>query len=78
MLSSLRSEVLFRTSLCQKHLDVDEYISNKLKFTLGANNPLNEYPTAQTDGWTDQGGLADSVQMGSDGRYIFSRIGFKF
>lgn len=53
-------------------------ISDNLKFTLGANNLLNTYPTAQTDGWTDQGGLADSVQMGSDGRYIFSRIGFNF
>ena len=53
-------------------------ILDSLKFTLGANNLLNIYPTAQTDGWTDQGGLADSVQMGSDGRYVFTRIGFNF
>tara|TARA_R110002050_G_scaffold16019_2_gene49061 strand:- start:157983 stop:161009 length:3027 start_codon:yes stop_codon:yes gene_type:complete len=49
-----------------------------LKLTIGANNLFNTYPTPQFDGWTDQGGLADSVQMGSDGMYIFSRINFNF
>ncbi|SFW22506.1 TonB-dependent receptor [Cellulophaga fucicola] len=49
-----------------------------LKLTIGANNLFNKYPTPQFDGWTDQGGLADSVQMGSDGTYIFSRINFNF
>ena len=53
-------------------------ISDSLKFTLGANNLFNKYPTPQFDGWTDQGGLADSVQMGSDGRYVFSRLNFSF
>ena len=49
-----------------------------LKLIIGANNLLNQYPTPQTDGWTDQGGLMDSVQMGSDGAYIFSRLNFSF
>ena len=49
-----------------------------LKLTVGANNLLNKYPTPQFDGWTDQGGLADSVQMGSDGTYVFSRITYNF
>ncbi len=48
-----------------------------LKLTIGGNNLLNEYPTEQFDGWTDQGGFNDSVQMGSDGRYLFSRLGVK-
>ena len=52
--------------------------TESLNLTLGANNLFNEYPTSQFDGWTDQGGLADSVQMGSDGRYIFARLGFNF
>jgi iron complex outermembrane receptor protein len=52
--------------------------SKSLKLTLGANNLFNIYPTSQFDGWTDQGGLADSVQMGSDGTYVFSRLGFSF
>ncbi len=52
--------------------------TESLNLTLGANNLFNKYPTSQFDGWTDQGGLADSVQMGSDGRYIFARLGFNF
>ncbi|WP_299157167.1 TonB-dependent receptor [uncultured Tenacibaculum sp.] len=51
--------------------------TEKLKFTIGGNNIFNIYPTPQFDGWTDQGGLADSVQMGSDGAYFFARLGFK-
>ncbi|MBU2938650.1 TonB-dependent receptor [Lacinutrix sp. C3R15] len=53
-------------------------ITKGLNITVGANNLFNTYPTSQFDGWTDQGGLADSVQMGSDGRYIFTRLGFSF
>lgn len=51
-------------------------LSDKIKFSLGANNLFNKYPTPQFDGWTDQGGLADSVQMGSDGTYVFGRLNF--
>lgn len=51
-------------------------ISEKLKLSIGANNLFNKYPTPQFDGWTDQGGLADSVQMGSDGTYVFGRLSF--
>ncbi|TVZ59620.1 iron complex outermembrane receptor protein [Flavobacteriaceae bacterium MAR_2010_105] len=59
-------------------LSLSYEFSKSLKLTLGANNLFNTYPTPQFDGWTDQGGLADSVQMGSDGTYIFSRLGFRF
>lgn len=52
-------------------------ISENLKFSIGANNLFNKYPTPQFDGWTDQGGLADSVQMGSDGTYFFGRLNFR-
>ncbi|QDO95028.1 TonB-dependent receptor [Formosa sediminum] len=52
--------------------------TENINLTLGANNLFNTYPTPQFDGWSDQGGLADSVQMGSDGRYIFTRLGFSF
>ncbi|MGK0253611.1 MAG: iron complex outermembrane receptor protein, partial [Mariniflexile sp.] len=51
--------------------------TEKLTLTIGANNLFNTYPTPQFDGWTDQGGLADSVQMGSDGTYVFGRLNFK-
>ena len=53
-------------------------LSDNLKLNIGANNLFNKYPTPQFDGWTDQGGLADSVQMGSDGMYIFTRLSFNF
>jgi len=49
-----------------------------LMLTVGGNNLLNTYPTPQFDGWTDQGGFNDSVQMGSDGAYFFGRLGFNF
>ena len=59
-------------------LSVTYNLTNNLSLTLGGNNILNTYPTPQFDGWTDQGGFNDSVQMGSDGAYVFGRIGFKF
>ena len=53
-------------------------LNDNLKLSIGSNNLLNTYPTPQFDGWTDQGGFNDSVQMGSDGRYVFARVGFNF
>ncbi|MDX1421170.1 MAG: TonB-dependent receptor, partial [Rubricoccaceae bacterium] len=50
-------------------------VTPNVRLTLGANNVFNTYPTPQFDTWTDQGGLNDSVQMGSDGAYVFGRIG---
>ena len=53
-------------------------ITDKVKLTIGANNLFNIFPTEQYDGWTDQGGFSDSVQIGSDGMYLFSRLNFSF
>jgi len=53
-------------------------INENLNIAFGANNITNTYPTAQFDGWTDQGGFNDSVQMGSDGMFLFGRLGFRF
>ncbi|WP_405566606.1 TonB-dependent receptor [Polaribacter sp. Asnod6-C07] len=64
-------------SLITTDLSLGYKISDKVNITLGANNLFNIYPTSQFDGWTDQGGLADSVQMGSDGAYYFTRINFR-
>lgn len=52
-------------------------LTKNLKLTIGGNNILNTYPTPQYDGWTDQGGFNDSVQMGSDGAFFFSRLGIR-
>ena len=59
-------------------LSLGYLINDNLSFTIGANNVFNTYPTPQFDGWTDQGGFNDSVQMGSDGLYLFGRFGFNF
>jgi iron complex outermembrane receptor protein len=59
-------------------LSLSYRLTDGLQLTIGANNILNTYPTPQFDGWTDQGGFNDSVQMGSDGAYYFTRIGFNF
>ncbi len=59
-------------------LSIGYQFFDQLNLTIGANNLLNAYPTPQYDGWTDQGGFNDSVQMGADGMYLFGRIGFKF
>lgn len=53
-------------------------ITPGIGIAVGANNLFNKYPTPQFDAWTDQGGMNDSVQMGSDGAYYFGRINFKF
>jgi iron complex outermembrane receptor protein len=53
-------------------------LTENLKLSVGANNLFNTYPTPQFDGWTDQGGFNDSVQMGSDGAYFFGTVGFNF
>jgi len=70
------------TDIYKKAMTVDLNLSyefsDAITFTVGGNNILNTYATPQYDGWTDQGGFADSVQMGSDGAYFFGRLGFKF
>lgn len=59
-------------------LSLSYSLTPALRFTLGANNLFNTYPSQQFDGWTDQGSFFDSVQMGSDGAYFFGRLGFNF
>ncbi|MDO9260526.1 MAG: TonB-dependent receptor, partial [Flavobacteriaceae bacterium] len=59
-------------------LNLSYQFSKSISFAVGGNNIFNQYPTPQFDGWTDQGGLMDSVQMGSDGAYFFGKLGFKF
>ena len=58
-------------------LNMSYQLSDAFMFTVGGTNILNTYATPQFDGWTDQGGLTDSVQMGSDGAYFFGRLSFK-
>jgi iron complex outermembrane receptor protein len=59
-------------------LSLSYKLSDGIRITVGGNNILNAYPSPQFDGWTDQGGFSDSVQMGSDGAYFFGRLSLKF
>ena len=61
-------------------------LSPNLRWTLGGVNLLNAYPTAPKDfdstgaytAETEGGGLYDAVQMGYNGAFFFTRIGFRF
>ena len=55
---------------------INYQFTKNLNLTLGANNFLNIYPDIQ-DTETETGGNFDSVQMGSNGRFIFARLGIK-
>ncbi len=52
-------------------------LSPRVRWTVGAVNLLNTYPTRQ-DQETEGGGLYDAVQMGFNGAFFFSRLGFRF
>lgn len=52
-------------------------ITNNLSFVVGASNLLNVYPDIQ-DTETESGGNYDAVQMGSNGTFVFTKLGFKF
>jgi iron complex outermembrane receptor protein len=54
-------------------------IIKQLKLSVGSNNLLNIYPTKQDEsGNTEAGGYWDSVQMGFNGAYYYTRLSFKF
>lgn len=53
-------------------------ITRKINFGLGINNLLNTYPTQQNNQWTDGGGYWDSVQMGTNGSFYYTRLTYKF
>ena len=52
-------------------------LSKNLSLNIGGANIFNVYPTQQ-DTETETGGLWDSVQMGTNGAFYFTKIGFKF
>lgn len=60
-------------------LSVRYAINDKLAFTIGGQNIFNVYPdlSKYTAQYTESGGGWDPVQMGSNGRYYFVRLGFK-
>ncbi|WP_281614272.1 TonB-dependent receptor [Flammeovirga sp. SubArs3] len=53
-------------------------LSQKLNWTLGGNNIFNVYPSKQDPLSTESGGYYDAVQMGFNGAYFYTKLGFKF
>jgi len=58
-------------------LSLSYSLSPSVRWTVGGANILNAYPTKQNAD-TEGGGLYDAVQMGFNGTFLFSRLGFVF
>jgi iron complex outermembrane receptor protein len=60
-------------------LTIGYQITKQLKLTVGSNNLFNVYPDKQDEtGNTEAGGYWDAVQMGFNGAYYYTRLGFTF
>ncbi|KXX67349.1 TonB-dependent receptor [Flammeovirga sp. SJP92] len=53
-------------------------VNPKVNWTLGGNNIFNVYPTKQDPLATESGGYHDAVQMGFNGAYFYTKLGFTF
>ena len=58
-------------------LHVNYQFTSSFTLQTGVNNLFNTYPTIQ-DNNTDSGGLWDSMQMGSNGTFYYSKLQFNF
>ncbi|CAG4993826.1 Vitamin B12 transporter BtuB [Dyadobacter sp. CECT 9275] len=62
----------------QTDLTINYKISKNLSVSVGGSNILNVYPDMSSPALTEGGGSWDSVQMGNNGAFFFTRIGLKF
>jgi iron complex outermembrane receptor protein len=53
-------------------------ITGNLHLTVGAANLTNQYPDPTDPFETETGGAWDAVQMGFNGMFLFSKLGFTF
>ena len=53
-------------------------ITSNMHLTIGAANLLNTYPDPTDPYETETGGAWDAVQMGFNGLFMYSKLGFKF
>ncbi|AZQ62231.1 TonB-dependent receptor [Flammeovirga pectinis] len=52
--------------------------TKNINWTLGGNNIFNIYPSKQDPLATESGGYYDAVQMGFNGAYFYTKLGFNF
>ena len=62
----------------QVDLTVNYKFTKNISVSAGGSNILNTYPDMHTPSLTESGGAWDPVQMGSNGAFFFTRLGFKF
>ena len=62
----------------QTDLTVNYKFTKNISLSIGGSNILNVYPNMSTPALTESGGAWDPVQMGSNGAFLFTRLGFKF
>ena len=62
----------------QTDVTVNYKFSKNISLSVGGSNILNAYPNMSKPYLTESGGAWDPVQMGSNGTFLFTRLGFKF
>jgi iron complex outermembrane receptor protein len=62
----------------QADLTFSYKFTENVSLAIGGSNILNVYPDRHTPSLTESGGAWDSVQMGSNGAFFFTRLGLKF
>jgi len=66
------------TPKIQTDVTVNYKFSKQISVSIGGSNILNVYPDMSKPSLTESGGAWDPVQMGSNGAFFFTRLGFKF
>jgi len=62
----------------QTDVTLNYKFSKHYSLSIGGSNILNVYPDMSHPSLTESGGSWDPVQMGSNGAFFFTRIGFRF
>ncbi|MCF2488504.1 TonB-dependent receptor [Dyadobacter sp. CY347] len=62
----------------QTDLTVNYKFNKNFSLSIGGSNILNVYPDMSLPNLTESGGGWDPVQMGTNGAFFFTRLGFRF
>ncbi|MCF2516913.1 TonB-dependent receptor [Dyadobacter sp. CY351] len=62
----------------QTDLTANYKFSKNISLSIGGSNILNVYPDKSLPSLTESGGGWDPVQMGTNGAFFFTRLGFRF
>jgi iron complex outermembrane receptor protein len=65
-------------SKVQTDVTLSYKFTKNISLSIGGSNILNVYPEKSLPALTESGGAWDPVQMGSNGAFFFTRLGFRF